>query len=138
MQIVVVFWSKLTVYKTAIYLIYEPMNEKIEHSHAPNKNVIDSSGDENECVVGTISLQVESIYKPTNDIMEHCHASNKNAIVSSSDENACVVRPFSPQVESIDDLRCVSKKGLIKRLLNKFLSCEYFCNANSENKKNQG
>ncbi|XP_014629005.1 disease resistance protein RUN1 isoform X3 [Glycine max] len=177
-QIVVVFWSKLTVYKTTIYLIYEPMNEKIEHSRALNKNVMDSSGeenecvvgtislqvesiykptndimehchasnknaivsssDENECVVGTISLQVESIYKPTNDIMEHCHASNKNAIVSSSDENACVVRPFSPQVESIDDLRCVSKKGLIKRLLNKFLSCEYFCNANSENKKNQG
>ncbi|KAL5133295.1 putative disease resistance protein [Glycine soja] len=136
-QIVVVFWSKLTVYKTTIYLIYEPMNEKIEHSHAPNKNVMDSSGDENECVVGTISLQVESIYKPTNDIMEHCHASNKNAIVSSSDENACVVRPSSPQVESIDDLRCVSKKGLIKRLLNKFLSCEYFCNANSENRKNQ-
>ncbi|KAH1256575.1 TMV resistance protein N [Glycine max] len=177
-QIVVVFWSKLTVHKTTIYLIYEPMNEKIEHSRALNKNVMDSSGeenecvvgtislqvesiykptndimehchasnknaivsssDENECVVGTISLQVESIYKPTNDIMEHCHASNKNAIVSSSDENACVVRPFSPQVESIDDLRCVSKKGLIKRLLNKFLSCEYFCNANSENKKNQG
>ncbi|KAL2658720.1 hypothetical protein AAZV13_03G042500 [Glycine max] len=137
-QIVVVFWSKLTVYKTTIYLIYEPMNEKIEHSRALNKNVMDSSGDENECVVGTISLQVESIYKPTNDILEHCHASNKNAIVSSSDENACVVRPFSPQVESIDDLRCVSKKGLIKRLLNKFLSCEYFCNANSENKKNQG
>uniref|UniRef100_K7KD05 TIR domain-containing protein n=1 Tax=Glycine max TaxID=3847 RepID=K7KD05_SOYBN len=98
-QIVVVFWSKLTVYKTTIYLIYEPMNEKIEHSRALNKN---------------------------------------NAIVSSSDENACVVRPSSPQVESIDDLRCVSKKGLIKRLLNKFLSCEYFCNANSENKKNQG
>ncbi|KAH1068604.1 hypothetical protein GYH30_006259, partial [Glycine max] len=137
-QIVVVFWSKLTVYKTTIYLIYEPMNEKIEHSRARNKNVMDSSGDENECVVGTISLQVESIYKPTNDIMEHCHASNKNAIVSSSDENACVVRPFSPQVESIDDLRCVSKKGLIKRLLNKLLSCEYFCNANSENMKNQG
>ncbi|KAL5133289.1 TMV resistance protein N [Glycine soja] len=136
-QIVVVFWSKLTVCKTTIYLIYEPMNEKIEHSHAPNKNVMDSSGDENECVVGTISLQVESIYKPTNDIMEHYHASSKNAIVSSSDENACVVRPFSPEVESIDDLRCVSKKGLIKRLLNKFLSCEYFCNANSENKKNQ-
>ncbi|KAH1256578.1 TMV resistance protein N [Glycine max] len=136
-QIVVVFWSKLTVDKTTIYLIYEPMNEKIEHSRALNKNVMDSSGDENECVVGTISLQVESIYKPTNDILEHCHASNKNAIVSSSDENACVVRPFSPQVESIDDLRCVSKKGLIKRLLNKFLSCEYFCNANSENKKNQ-
>ena len=114
------------------------MNEKVEHSRALNKDVMDSSGDENECVVGTISLQVESIYKPTNDIMEHCHASNKNAIVSSSDENACVVRPFSPQVESIDDLRCVSKKGLIKRLLNKLLSCEYFCNANSENMKNQG
>ncbi|KAG5042327.1 hypothetical protein JHK87_006242 [Glycine soja] len=77
---------------------------------------MDSSGDENECVVGTISLQVESIYKPTNDILEHCHASNKNAIVSSSDENACVVRPFSPQVESIDDLSDVAGMNMISKL----------------------
>ena len=41
------------------------MNEKVEHSRALNKDVMDSSGDENECVVGTISLQVESKYKPT-------------------------------------------------------------------------
>ncbi|WVZ17061.1 hypothetical protein V8G54_010043 [Vigna mungo] len=38
-QIVVVFWSRITVNKTSIYLIYEAIDEKVEHYHAPNMNV---------------------------------------------------------------------------------------------------
>jgi len=38
-QIVVVFCSRLTVNKTTIYLLYEGIDEKVEHYHAPNMNV---------------------------------------------------------------------------------------------------
>ncbi|WVZ17268.1 hypothetical protein V8G54_010250 [Vigna mungo] len=38
-QIVVVFWSRITVIKTSIYLIYEAIDEKEEHYHASNMNV---------------------------------------------------------------------------------------------------
>ncbi|KAL5133833.1 TMV resistance protein N [Glycine soja] len=55
-EIIVVFGSRLTIVnKTTIYLIYEPMNEKMEHCHAPNKNVIVFNGDENVCNDRSIS-----------------------------------------------------------------------------------
>ncbi|XP_014523771.1 uncharacterized protein LOC106780052 [Vigna radiata var. radiata] len=38
-QIVVIFWSRITVNKTSIYLIYETIDEKVEHYHAQNMNV---------------------------------------------------------------------------------------------------
>ncbi|CAJ1949112.1 unnamed protein product [Sphenostylis stenocarpa] len=38
-QIVVAFWSRLTVNDTTIYLIYEPIDEKMEDYHSPNNNV---------------------------------------------------------------------------------------------------
>ncbi|WVZ16146.1 hypothetical protein V8G54_009128 [Vigna mungo] len=38
-QIVVVFWNRITVKKTSIYLIYEAIDEKEEHYHASNMNV---------------------------------------------------------------------------------------------------
>ncbi|XP_017410147.1 TMV resistance protein N isoform X3 [Vigna angularis] len=69
-QIVVVFWN-ITVNKTSIYLIYEAIDEKVEHYHASNMNV---------------------------------------------------PRSISLKVESMED---ASVQSLIKRLLNKFLSC--FC-----------
>ncbi|WVZ17270.1 hypothetical protein V8G54_010252 [Vigna mungo] len=38
-QIFVVFWNRITVNKTSIYLIYEAIDEKEEHYHASNMNV---------------------------------------------------------------------------------------------------
>ncbi|CAJ1949236.1 unnamed protein product [Sphenostylis stenocarpa] len=63
-QIVVVFWSRLTVIKTTIYLIYEPIDEKMEHEPAPNNtpnnNVIVPSY-ESLCAVRLISPEVELV-----------------------------------------------------------------------------
>ncbi|XP_020234632.1 TMV resistance protein N isoform X1 [Cajanus cajan] len=57
-EIVVVFGKRLIVNKTTIYLVYEPMVEKVEHCRSPNENVIASSDDEmNE--VKSICSQVE-------------------------------------------------------------------------------
>jgi len=57
-QFVVVFWSRLTVIKTSIYLIYEAINEKEEHYHAPNMTI---PSYESSCAVGSISPPVESM-----------------------------------------------------------------------------
>jgi len=57
-EIVVVFGNSFIVMKTAVYLVYdEPINEKLEQCHAPDKNVLVGSGDENECTANRISLQ---------------------------------------------------------------------------------
>ena len=59
-EIVFVFGNSFTVMNTSVYLIYdEPINEKRDRCHAPDKNVI-VSGDENECSSKRISPQVES------------------------------------------------------------------------------
>ncbi|XP_027907780.1 TMV resistance protein N-like isoform X2 [Vigna unguiculata] len=57
-QIVVVFWSRLIVIKTSIYLIYEAIEEKEEHYHAPNMTI---PSYESSCAVGSISPPVESM-----------------------------------------------------------------------------
>lgn len=49
--------------KTAVYLIYdEPMGEKLERCHAPDKSVLVGSGDGNECTAKGICPQVEPAY----------------------------------------------------------------------------
>ncbi|XP_061355696.1 disease resistance protein RPV1-like [Gastrolobium bilobum] len=59
-MVVVVFENEFFVKKTAVYLIYEePIDERTEHCHAPDKNVIVSSDYENVCGVSWISPQVE-------------------------------------------------------------------------------
>ncbi|RDX89637.1 Disease resistance protein TAO1, partial [Mucuna pruriens] len=60
-EVVVVFENKLNVYKTTIYLVYEPIDEKMELCDVPNKNAIVSSVDENVYSFKWISPQVESI-----------------------------------------------------------------------------
>jgi len=66
-EIVVVFGNNFVVMKTVIYLIYdEPIGEKLEQCHAPNKNVLVDSGDENECSSKRTTLQVE----PTEDFKQ--------------------------------------------------------------------
>lgn len=62
-EIAVVFGSSFFVMKTAVYLIYdEPIGKKLERCHAPDKNVLVGSGDENERTVKRISPQVEPEY----------------------------------------------------------------------------
>jgi hypothetical protein len=59
-EIVVVFGNNFVVLKTAVYLIYdEPIDEKLEQCHSPDKNFVVDSGDENESGSKSISLQVE-------------------------------------------------------------------------------
>ncbi|RDX85014.1 TMV resistance protein N, partial [Mucuna pruriens] len=65
-EVVVVFENKLYVDKTTIYLVYEPIDEKLELCDVPNKNIIVSSVDENVYSFKQISPQVESI----DDIMQ--------------------------------------------------------------------
>ena len=38
-EIIVVFGKRLIVYKTTVYLIYAPMDQKMEHCPSSNKNV---------------------------------------------------------------------------------------------------
>jgi len=59
-EIVVVFGNSFIVMKTTVYLIYdEPIGEKVEQYHAPDKNVVVC--DENECTAKRVSLQVDPI-----------------------------------------------------------------------------
>ncbi|KEH25073.1 putative TIR domain, winged helix-turn-helix DNA-binding domain-containing protein [Medicago truncatula] len=98
---VVVFENGFVVKRTTVYLIYdEPIAEKGEECHAQDKNVIVSSGDENECFLGEISS----------------HAQHKNeSIVCSGEENECFVRKVSPQVVPVDDLTQQKKKNLQRK-----------------------
>jgi hypothetical protein len=58
-EIVVVMVNNVIVTKTAVYLIYdEPIDEKMDHCDAPDKNVI-VGGNENECSSKRIFPQVE-------------------------------------------------------------------------------
>ena len=59
-EIVVVMVNNVIVTKTAVYLIYdEPIDEKMDHCDAPDKNVI-VGGDEHEYSLKRISPHVES------------------------------------------------------------------------------
>jgi len=58
-EIVVVFGKIFTVIKTTVYLIYEPIDDKMDQCYAPDKNVLVGSGDDNECIAKRMSLQVE-------------------------------------------------------------------------------
>nr|WIL59990.1 nodulation protein [Melilotus officinalis] len=49
------------VIKTKVYLVYEPIGEKMDQCYAPDKNVLVGSGDENECAAKRISLQTFKI-----------------------------------------------------------------------------
>ncbi|KAL5133872.1 hypothetical protein HKD37_03G007132 [Glycine soja] len=62
-EIIVVFGKRLIVYKTIVYLIYAPMDQKMEHCPSSNKNVHVSSGDENACVVNGKLPQRGCFYK---------------------------------------------------------------------------
>ena len=65
-EIVVVLENSFIVMKTSVYLIYdEPIGEKREKCHAPDKNVI-VGGDENQCAAKRVSPYVE----PTDDIKQ--------------------------------------------------------------------
>ncbi|XP_022632558.1 TMV resistance protein N isoform X2 [Vigna radiata var. radiata] len=62
-QIVVVFWSRITVKKTSIYLIYEAIDEKVEHYHASNMNVPVSISPEVESMEDLRGAFVKSLTK---------------------------------------------------------------------------
>ncbi|XP_020221373.1 TMV resistance protein N isoform X2 [Cajanus cajan] len=57
-EIVVVYESKLIVKKITVYLIYEAIDEHMEHYQTSNKNEIVSSDDESVCVVRSTSPKV--------------------------------------------------------------------------------
>jgi hypothetical protein len=72
----------------------------VEECHAQDKNVIVSSGDDNECFVRSVSSNAQYKNQP---------------IVCSDEENECFVRKVSPQVAPEDDLTHNRRKKILKR-----------------------
>ncbi|CAJ2665821.1 unnamed protein product [Trifolium pratense] len=106
-EVVVVFEKGFIVKKTAVYLVYdEPNAEIVEEFHAQDKNVIVSSGEENECFVRKVST----------------NSQDKNVIVSNGEGNESFVRERFPQVVPMNDL-AHNKRKTVKEWLGKYRCC---------------